>query len=129
MANEVQSMSPLELAELAPLSAEELEACAFFHDFWIDSISLTVTEDGTDVCLQGSELVESVTNPDEYERSHMQVHFIDYDGPDIRQVEIEMVSRGKFVQLDKSVAVHFTFSGQRAWLFACKCLKIQRSEP
>ena len=122
-------MSALELAEIAPLSAQQLDECAFFHDFWIDSISLTVTEDGTDVCLLGSELIESITNPDEYERTQMQVHFIDYDGPDIRQVEIEMVSGGEFVQLHQSVAVHFTFSGQRAWLFACKCVKIQRSKP
>lgn len=129
MADLRQRLSPTELAELRCLSAQQLDACAFFHDFWIDSISLAVTEDGTDVCLLGSELIESITNPDEYERTQMQVHFIDYDGPDIRQVEIEMVSGGKFVQLDQSVAVHFTFSGQRAWLFACKCVKIQRSKP
>ncbi len=121
-------MSALELAESEPLSAQELEACAFFHDFWIDSISLTVTEDGTDVCLQGSEVIESVANPDEYERSQMQVHFIDYDGPDIRQVEIEMVYRGKFAQLAQSVGVQFTFSGQREWLFACKWVKLCRAK-
>lgn len=119
-------MSALELAEIAPLSAQELEACAFFHDFWIDSISLTVTEDGTDVCLQGSELIESVSDPDEYVSSQVEVHFVDYDGPDVRQVEIEMVYRGKFVQLSQSVAVQFTFSGQREWLFACKYVKLHR---
>jgi len=124
-----QTISPLEVAELATLSAQELEACAFFHDFSIDSISLTVTEDGTDVCLLGSELIESVTNPAEYERSPMQVHFIDYDGPYIRQIEIEMVFGGKFVQLASSVAVQFTFSGQREWLFACRCVKLRRSKP
>jgi len=129
MAKELQRMSALELAEIAPLSAQELEACAFFHDFWIDSISLTVTEDGTNVCLQGSELIESVTAPDEYVSSQVALHFIDYDGPDIRKVEIEMVSGGKFVQLSQSVAVQFTFSGQRDWLFACKYVKLHRPKP
>lgn len=129
MNDRTQTINTLELAELAPLSAQELEACAFFHDFWIDSISLTVSEDGTDVCLQGSEVIESVANPDEYERSQMQVHFIDYDGPDIRQVEIEMVYRGKFVQFAQSVGVQFTFSGQREWLFACKWVKLCRAKP
>jgi hypothetical protein len=126
MPNEVQRLSPLELSELAPLSAQELENCAFFHDFWIDAISLSVTVDGTNVCLQGSELIESVTDPDEYMRSQIELHFIDYDGPDVRQVEIEMVYSGKFVQLSQSVAVQFTFSGQREWLFACKCIKLHR---